>query len=104
MSEHSYPEQMNKTKVMLAGLKTNQERMTKRGLATEFVNQLEQVYQQIMTIDNEQEALKAKLKVKTSEMTNRLEEMDKLYREAKKVVKLEMAQEAWREFGIEDQR
>ena len=57
-----------------------------------------------MAIDNEQEALKAKMKGKTEELSQTMAQMEELYREAKKVVKLEIPQEYWKEYGIADQR
>lgn len=53
---------------------------------------------------SEQEKLKADLKTKTAEMDAELSAMKKLYAEAKKRVKLDIAQSQWCEYGIDDKR
>jgi hypothetical protein len=45
----------------------------------------------VLTLDGEQEELKAKLKVKTSQSDGAREEMDRYLSEARKMVKVEMA-------------
>lgn len=55
-------------------------------------------------LDNEQEALKAKLKTKTAELDAEVVNLQALYSEAKKVVKMSVDQTGWREFGIEDKK
>jgi hypothetical protein len=44
------------------------------------------------------------LKEKTEALNNKEQELYKLYREAKRMVKLEIPQTGWKEFGIEDQQ
>ena len=98
----SYAKKINDTKVMLAGLNSNTERIGKRGISAEFISKLQGVHDEARTIDNEQEALKARMKEKSDALNLKMEELDGLYREAKKAVKLEMAKESWKEFGIAD--
>ena len=89
---------------MLAGLAANAERVGKRGIDQDFITKLDGLYQEALSIDNEQEALKARVKEKTDQLKKKMVEIEELFREAKKVVKLEMAQTSWKEFGIPDQR
>ena len=104
MPKNSYAEKMNQAKTMIAGLKENAERVSKRGLDAEFLSQLEAGYTEAQTLDNEQERLKAELKSKTEALKLKIKELSKLYAEAKKIVKIEMEQSSWREFGVDDQR
>lgn len=58
----------------------------------------------VMTFDNEQEDMKARLKTKTAELDSKMADIDKMMSEAKKAVKLETEKEAWKSFGIQDAR
>lgn len=102
--KNSYAEQINDTKVMLAGLNAQLERLAKRGITTETIAELQNIYDEVRNIDNEQEALKARLKEITELLTRRLKEMRDRYNVAKKIVKLELPKESWKEFGIKDKR
>jgi hypothetical protein len=104
MARSSYAEQLKAVKVMVAGLKTNAARMAKRGLSADFTSKLEQTFTSVMTLDNEQEDLKAKLKSKTAELEKQVKVQLKLLSEATKVVKLEMEKETWKSFGIQASR
>ena len=104
MSKSSYAETINFAKVMLSGLKSNTERLGRRGLDSDFVTGFEETMNSAMSIDNEQEDLKAQLKMKTASLDTKIDELNKLLSESKKVVKLEMEQESWKGFGIDDQR
>lgn len=104
MPKQTYAEVLNSAKVMSAGLGGNAERMSKRGIGADFISRLDAVRTSVMTLDNEQEDLKAKLKTKTAELDVRMEELQAMMSEAKKVVKLEMAKESWKSFGVSDTR
>ena len=104
MSKQSYSEAINSAKVMLSGLKSNTERVGKRGLDTAFITKLEEAMTKAQTLDNEQEALKAELKTKTVKLDEEMGAIEKLMSESKKVIKLEMPQETWQAFGISDKR
>lgn len=58
----------------------------------------------LLTLDNEQEALKARLKEKTPALLEKTTLAEKKMSELKKLVKLELPQETWKEFGIADKR
>ena len=104
MSKRSYAEVINDVKLMVSGLKSNTDRVSKRGLDKDFISKLESIMVKSQTLDNEQEDLKAKLKTKTSELDNEMMELEKLMSESKKVVKLEMEKTSWRSFGIQDSK
>lgn len=91
-------------RLLLNGMKLNTERMATRGVTNEKVTRMTSLYEQAMEFDKEQEVLKAKLKEKTTRLDETIEELNKLAAELRKLVKIEIPQESWREFGIEDQR
>lgn len=104
MGHVSYADEIAATKVMLAGLKANTERLSKRGVDAEFISELEEDYTQSLTLDNDQEALKARLKETTAALDGWVDKMRRKRSEARKLVKLEMPKESWKEFGINDKR
>jgi hypothetical protein len=104
MARSSYAEILKSVKVMIAGLKSNAERVGKRGLSPDFTGRMETALGKAMSLDNEQEDLKAKLKTKTAELEKQMAALDKMMSEAKKVVKLEMEKESWKSFGLQATR
>jgi len=69
-----------------------------------FISGLETVYLQAQKLDDEQEALKARLQEKTTELDGVLEDLALKVSEGKKIVKLDLPKESWKEFGITDAR
>ena len=104
MSKNSFADTANAAKTIIAGLKANPEAVARRGLNKEFTARLEKSLESIKALDNEQEALKAKLKTKTAELDAEITNLQTLYSEAKKVVKMSVDQTGWREYGIEDKK
>ena len=100
----SYAETINDGKVMISGLKSNTDRVAKRGISTDFITNLENVQKIVMDLDNEQKDLKAKLKSKPAELEKNKVIYSSLMSEARKVVKLEMEKESWKSFGINDKK
>ena len=54
--------------------------------------------------NSEQEALKARLKEKTAELEAECAGLFEIASEVRKIIKLEMPQESWKEFGIQAKR
>jgi hypothetical protein len=104
MKNTSYADEIAATKVMLSGLKSHTDQLTKHGIDDAFITDLEANYSQAMTEDNEQEAYKARLKEKTSDLGRTISQMQKKRSHAKKIVKLVMPKETWKEFGIGDKK
>lgn len=104
MPNISYAEKMNEVSVMLSGLQANSERLAKRGLTPEFLTRFSELHNKVQQINSEQETLKAKQKEKTSQLETEYVELDKMASEARKIVKLEMPPESWKEFGIQAKR
>lgn len=100
----SFADQVNNTEVMLNGLKNNLEILSKRGIDQEFLDQMTQLHQDVITLNNEQENLKATLKIKTDDLNRNLTELARIYAQSRKLVKMELPQVQWVEFGISDKR
>ena len=104
MPGKSYAEIANSITIMISGLKNNADRIQKRGIGKDFITNFEAKHGEIETLNNEHEALKAKLKTKTEELNEKLSERKVFEDEAKKVIKLEFDKSQWKEFGIDDKR
>ena len=101
MYSRSFAQKMNDSKVMISALKQNVEKLAKRGLGADFTSNFENVYNESQTMDNEQEKLKAEQKTKTEMLNQKIKELEALYAESKKIVKIEMDKSTWKEFGIQ---
>jgi hypothetical protein len=98
----SYAEQIAKAQVMLSGLENNIEQLSRRGITSDFVSKLTTDLSESIGINNEQEKLKADLQAKTNQLQTKLTEVSKAVSEAKKIVKLDVPKDRWKEFGISD--
>ena len=104
MGRKSYSQTITDTQVMVNGIRENQEVLSKRQIDAEFAEKLQADVDMSIVLNNEQETLKAKLKAKTEELDKVITSMKKKSSEARKIIKLDMPQSTWREFGIEDKR
>ena len=104
MRNISYAEQISKAQVLISGLKANADQIARRGLDEAFVTRMETSRNDATALNDEQERLKAALKMKTAELDAKLVELDLQAAEARKIVKMDFPQNQWKEFGIEDKR
>jgi len=104
MSRKSYAEQISKAQVIQAGLERNADQLAQRGITGTFISRLGAKTAEAITLNNEQEKLKADLKTQTAQVVAKLEDLAKDVAEAKKIVKMDFPKERWKEFGIEDKR
>ena len=100
MSNRNFADQISKGQVMLSGLKNNVEKLTRRGIDEGFNTQYETDLRAAIDLNNEQEQLKAALKLKTAALNEKMLAIEKSTSEATKVVKMDIPKEQWLEFGI----
>jgi hypothetical protein len=104
MGNQSFADKVEEIHLMLGGLASNTDKLAKRGVSPEFLTAFTKAYNDLRALDLEQAALIARQKEKTVEINEKLDETLNFYREARKVVKLDIPQESWKEFGIAVQR
>ncbi|MDR0420443.1 MAG: hypothetical protein LBH30_03205 [Prevotellaceae bacterium] len=92
------------TGVMVSGIKAHQDVLALRKIDNDFADTLQTKVNACIKLNDEQETLKAKLKEKTEELDAVFADMLKQAGEARKIIKLDMPQSSWREFGIGDKR
>jgi phospholipid N-methyltransferase len=89
---------------MAKGIRDNQEVLSKRRIDTAFADALQADIDKGIALNGEQESLKAKLKEKTEQLDAVMTALKAKASEARKIIKMDMPQSSWREFGIEDKR
>jgi hypothetical protein len=104
MTTQSFGTLKSSTSLMVSGLRAYLSGLTKRGMDEEFIAALEADAVALTSLDAEQEALKAQLKVKSAELRHKACLVRARLAEAKKVVKLSLPQTTWVGFGIPDKR
>jgi hypothetical protein len=90
--------------VMVQGIGAYSEKLAQRKIDDTFAASLQQEINTCVTLNNEQEKLKARLKDKTAECEAAFVALRLRTAEARKIIKLDMPQTLWREFGIDDKR
>ena len=100
----SYSKEITDAQVMLSGIKANIGILAKRKIDDEFTAGLTAIIEACIDINNEQEALKARLKEKTEALNKQIEQLQKKTSEARKIIKLDIPQASWKEFGIADKK
>ena len=88
--KRTFAEIVNKSRLMISGLRNNAAEVNRRGIDASFIT--------------EYERLKAELKMKTEAALTKRKQVESKLSEAKKVVKLSLPQAQWVEFGMEDKR
>ena len=102
--KRTFAEIVNKSRLMIAGLRNNAAEVNRRGIDASFITEYENELQELEKLDAEQERLKAELKMKTEAALTKRKQVESKLSEAKKVVKLSLPQAQWAEFGMEDKR
>ena len=96
MATKTYSQKITNAKVLIDGLKKIKSNLP-AGITDDTILNLE-------TLNRENEGLKAESKKKTEDINSKLKELDKLYSQMKKRVKLDIEPSLWGKFGIEDKR
>ncbi|MDR0611933.1 MAG: hypothetical protein LBG45_00305 [Dysgonamonadaceae bacterium] len=104
MGHKAQAQEIADTGVMVNGIKANQDVLAQRKIDIAFANALQADVDACIALNTEQETLKAKLKEKTEEFDGAFTAMLKKAGEARKIIKMDMPQSSWREFGINDKR
>jgi phospholipid N-methyltransferase len=89
---------------MAQGITAHAETLVARKIGAEFASALQQEVDACIALNKEQEALNARLKEKTAAFDAALAAMRRRTAEARKIIKIDIPQTLWREFGIDDKR
>jgi hypothetical protein len=90
--------------LMAKGIAAHQDILAGKEIDEVFAETLQKEADDCTSLNQEQEAIKARLKTKTTECNLAFTAMRKRTAEAKKIVKMYVPKDLWIEFGIEDKR
>ncbi len=99
-----YAEKLSTAEVMISGLRKHLDKLSRRGIDETFIENIDTLKKDAVALNNEQESLKAQLKSKTDALNKTLSKLVKKVSEGRKIVKIDIDSELWKEFGIEDKR
>ena len=99
----SFAEKINKAKLLVEAMRNNKETLPKP-LTEEFIEDLAKKADLAAELNSVQEKLKADLKTKTQELSKTITEIESKVSFIKKLIKIDIPQTQWKEFGIEDKR
>ena len=88
--------------LLLAGITIHAADLDSVGVDTQFITEFETRYNNLMEVINTQQATKSQWMDLTAQRQITQEKLEEYYRRAKKLVKLELDEAAWRACGITD--
>lgn len=97
-------EQIEKTRALVAGLRSQINLVRNKGVDVEFINQLEADNKQLLVLDAELDKMRDAIYAKTRETNQVLLGVKNRVQSIKKMIKGNFTQEKWIDFGIADKR
>ena len=104
MAGHTQDEILSRTEVLTKGIRNNLCRLKIRGIDETFATRVETLRDQVVRLEFEQSGLRSRLKEKTSEVNSSMSDLKAVLSEARILVKLQIPQTGWKEFGISDKK
>lgn len=99
-----YSEQVQKARMLVAGLKKNYEQVKNRGISREQIEQLEKDADLASNYNNELDALRAEVSTKAAVANRKLTEVKNNTQNMKQIIKRCFDQSRWQDFGVMDKR
>jgi hypothetical protein len=103
-NSRAFSERIVCNKNMIANIKINIDRLSPWGINTEYVTKMENLYHEVQAIADAHEALKAQLKTMTADFNAKMGELEQMFRNAKKIIKIQEPREAWIGYGFNAQK
>jgi len=100
----SFPRKIHRAEMLAAGLRKFMDRLKNVGVNEDSVNALETLTRKAMKLKQEQNHLRARHKVVTSELQAVMDELGKEVSYNKAMVKVELDRPLWVAFGIPDKK
>lgn len=103
MAKKSFAENLTNAQLLVKGLQGRQDNLP-LGVTSEMIAEVDNLSKEAVTLNAEQEKLKALQKEKTAQLDIVTKKLHEKQSHIKKYIKIGVKQELWREFGIEDKR
>ncbi|MDE7391771.1 MAG: hypothetical protein K2M90_04820 [Treponemataceae bacterium] len=100
----TFAQKLSDARLMAAGIRAHGDELKGVSLGEEQAAAIEAAVAALAELDTKQEKLKAELKTCTAELEAKSKALGDTVLDAKKRVKLSIAQSGWQEFGITDKR
>ncbi len=101
MAKQSFSEKLMSAQLMNAGINKNQSTLSTVGINQATAAEMQKKIDEALALNDEQESLKAQLKMKTDELEAKMDALNEEVARCRKLVKVVTPQAEWREFGIE---
>ena len=101
MPGKTFTEKNDESRLMIEGLKANKEAVAKLGIDEAFITKFEKENNDVLAADAAQEKAKSDLDSATKLLAAGEKIRDDSYAFARKIVKLALPKDRWKEFGID---
>jgi len=91
---------IGEAELLAEAMTANQEKLASGGGGEEYVNQLKGLIGEIKTLNQDQERYKAEVKGSTTQILLKMKTLGRMVRKGRSIVKNEIDQARWVEFGI----
>ena len=96
----TFAQRLVSAKNIIAGLTAHVETVSKRGFSQEVIDQMSELYDQAVKQDDARNALKARSQEATTQAEETMTELESLCGDAKKIIRMDLPEETWPEFGF----
>lgn len=96
----SFAHRINSVKKIMAGTEANVESLMKWGINSEFLNGMQQQFEEINQIEDKCNTLKARSQEETSRKEQAMDRLEQKAIFVKRVVRMQFPHETWPEFGF----
>lgn len=101
MASKSFSTKNNEVRLILEGIKANKESLSRLGIDEAFITKFEKENNDVLAADAAQEKAKSDLDSATKLLAAGEKIRDDSYAFARKIVKLALPKDRWKEFGID---
>ncbi len=96
--------QLGRAEGLMAGLEEHEAELSRLGIDAAFIARMSDCHARAVAAQNAKLTYKARMMERNAERDRCLSQLNDLYSEARKEIKIGLPPETWREFGITDQR
>jgi len=100
MSRDTYAEKIKKADLMLSGIKSKKDIMSKHGITDAYIESFSKLTETCVSLNNAHEKAKADMMDLTRQLEESLDELESEIQFCKRVVRTDIPTTQWKEFGM----